>query len=189
VVDESGGFVPGYAIIDNRTQKEWGGGLCQVSTTVFRAAFWSGLPITERHEHAFRISWYEELGEPPGLDAAIYTGYSDVRFVNDTGGWLLLQSWVEPNQQQLHVALYGPPTGRSVAMAHTVLETSPAPSKATYIDDPTLPAGTLKKTDTARGGMKVEVYRVVRQGDLVLYYDTFATEFKPWPNIYLRGTG
>ncbi|MBX0330141.1 VanW family protein [Oscillochloris sp. ZM17-4] len=85
-VTAENGFVEGYAIIQNRTQKEWGGGLCQVSTTVFRAAFWGGLPIVERHEHSFRISWYEELGEPPGLDAAIFTGVQDMRFTNDTGG-------------------------------------------------------------------------------------------------------
>lgn len=187
-VDASGGFVEGLAIVNNRTQKEWGGGLCQVSTTMFRAAFWAGLPITERHEHSFRIGWYEELGEPPGFDAAIFTGAQDLRFVNDTGGWLLLQTGVDLNRQQLSIALYGAPTGRSVSISHQVLERTPQPGKPLYIDDPARPRGYFKQTDYARGGMTVEVYRVVRHGDSVLRQDTFPTTFKPWPNIYVRGT-
>ncbi len=188
-VTAENGFVEGYAIIQNRTQKEWGGGLCQVSTTVFRAAFWGGLPIVERHEHSFRIGWYEELGEPPGLDAAIFTGVQDMRFTNDTGGWLLMQSAVDLKRQRLSITLYGAPTGRSVAMDYTVIERTPAPTQPVYVDDPEQPAGTQRKSDTARGGLRVEVYRTVRAGDRLLASDTFKTTFKPWPNIYVRGTG
>jgi vancomycin resistance protein YoaR len=182
------GFVEGLAIIDNRTQKEWGGGLCQVSTTVFRAAFWGGLPIAERHEHSFRIGWYEELGEPPGLDAAIFTGVQDMRFVNDTGGWLLMESSVDLSRQRLAITLYGSPTQREVALDYQVIERTPKPEEPLYIDDPELPAGTQRKTDTARDGLKVEVYRVVREAGTVIARDTFATTFKPWPDIYVRGT-
>lgn len=187
-VTAENGFVEGYAIIQNRTQKEWGGGLCQVSTTVFRAAFWGGLPITERHEHSFRIGWYEELGEPPGLDAAIFTGVQDMRFTNDTGGWLLMQSAVDLRRQRLSIMLYGTPTGREVSMDYKVLERTPAPTEPVYVDDPAQPAGTLRKTDAARGGLTVEVYRTVRVGGRLLSDDTFETTFKPWPNIYVRGT-
>lgn len=189
-VDASNGFVEGLAIVDNRTQKEWGGGLCQVSTTVFRAAFWAGLPIAERHEHAFRISWYEELGEPPGLDAAIFTPYNDLRFVNDTGGWLLLQSGIDLDRQRLYMALYGPASAdREVAMDYRVLSRTAAPRQPVYIDDPSYPRGYFRRSDTARGGMTVEVYRTVRANGVVLANDTFFTKFEPWPNIYVRGTG
>jgi vancomycin resistance protein YoaR len=188
-VTEENGFVEGYAIIDNRTQKEWGGGLCQVSTTVFRAAFFGGLPISERHEHAFRISWYEELGEPPGLDAAIFTPYNDMRFTNDTGGWLLLESYVDLERQRLTMVLYGTPTNRTVAYEHRVLENTPAPTQAVYVDDPAQPRGYLRKSDTARGGIRVEVLRTVSENGQVIAQDTFPTEFKPWPDIYVRGTG
>ncbi len=182
------GFAEGYAIIDNRTQKEWGGGLCQVSTTVFRAAFWGGLPITERHEHSFRISWYEELGEPPGLDAAIFTGVYDLRFVNDSPNWLLMESYVDLQHQRLSIALYGTPTNREVAMSHELLERTPAPSEPVYIDDPEAPRGSLRQSDTARGGLQVNVYRTIRQGDALVSQDTFFTEFKPWPDIFVRGS-
>lgn len=188
-VNAENGFVEGLAIVDNRTQKEWGGGLCQVSTTVFRAAFWGGLPITERHEHSFRIGWYEELGEPPGLDAAIFTGVQDLRFVNNTGGWLLMQSSVDLQRQRLTVALYGAPANRRVELDYRILERIPQPREPLYVDDPELPAGTVRKTDMARAGLKVEVYRLVREQGRIIARDTFATEFKPWPDIYVRGTG
>ncbi len=187
-VTAKNGFVEGYAIIQNRTQKEWGGGLCQVSTTVFRAAFWGGLPITERHEHSFRIGWYEERGEPPGLDAAIFTGAQDMRFTNDTGGWLLMQSMVNLQDQTLGIGLYGSPTGRSVAMDYTILERIPAPSEPVYVNDPEQPVGSIRKSDTARGGLRVDVYRTVRLGNALLSRDTFPTTFKPWPDIFVRGT-
>ncbi len=188
-VDARNGFVEGLAIIDNRTQKEWGGGLCQVSTTMFRAAFWAGLPIVERHEHSFRIGWYEELGEPPGLDATIFTGVSDLRFTNDTGGWLLIQTWADLQRQRLFIELYGAPSAREVSMDYRIIERTPAPAKPLYVDDPTFPAGSIRQTDVARGGMTVEVYRVVRERGQLLYRDTFTTKFQPWPNIYVRGTG
>jgi vancomycin resistance protein YoaR len=188
-VDAQNGFVPGYAIVQNRTQKEWGGGLCQVSTTVFRAAFWGGMPINERHEHTFRIPWYEELGEPPGLDATIYTGISDLRFDNDTDGYLLVQAYVDRQKQQLIIALYGQPQAREVEMSYQVLSYTPAIRTPRYIDDPSLPAGTVRQTDWAQPGMSVEVYRTVREGGQPARIDTFATTFQPWPDIYLRGTG
>jgi vancomycin resistance protein YoaR len=188
-VDSSNGFVQGAAIVNNRTQLEWGGGLCQVSTTMFRAAFWSGLPIAERHEHRFRIGWYEELGEPPGLDAAIFTGVSDLRFVNDTGGWVLIQTYVDLSRQQITIALYGGPVQRQVSISHRVLERTPAPRRPLYLNDPTLPRGSFKQTDWARPGMHVQVYRTVQANGQTIRQDTFDTVFEPWPNIYVRGTG
>ncbi len=189
-VNGSSGFVQGYAIVQNRTQKEWGGGLCQVSTTMFRAAFWAGLPITERHGHSFRIGWYEELGEPPGLDASIFTGVTDLQFTNDTDGWMLTEAYVDLNRQQLIIILYGNPDyQRQVAMNHSILNRTPPISKPMYVDDPTLPRGTVRQTDWARGGLHVQVYRSVYGNGQLLHQDTFSTIFEPWPDIYLRGTG
>ncbi len=183
------GFVQGAAIVQNRIQQEWGGGLCQVSTTMFRAAFWAGLPITERHEHSFRIGWYEELGEPPGFDATIYTGAYDLRFVNDTGDWLLTQTWVDSNRQRLFISLLGPPQQRDVAIGHRVLSWSAPLATPRYIDDPTLPWGTFLQTDWATGGMTVHLYRTVREHGEIIREDTFPTTFKPRADVYVRGTG
>jgi len=188
-IDASNGFVQGSAIVDNRTQKEWGGGLCQVSTTMFRAAFWAGLPITERHAHAFRIGWYEELGEPPGFDAAIFTPWSDLRFRNDTGGWILIQAWADTNRQQLYITLYGAPSAREVTMDYRILKHLPKPTTSVTVDDPELPRGTFKRTDYARGGLEMELYRTIYEDGVVRSRDVFPTIFQPWPNVYVRGTG
>jgi vancomycin resistance protein YoaR len=189
-INAANGFTEGYAIIDGRTQLEWGGGICQVSTTVFRAAFYGGLPITERNQHSFRISWYEELGEPPGLDAAIFTGPGgyDMRFVNDTGRWLLMQTEVDSARAVLRVKLYGTDPGRQVTQLEArIANQVPAPTEPKYVFDPELPPGAVRQTDTARGGFDVRIGRVVRQGDTLLYEDTFFSRYKAWPNIFVRG--
>jgi vancomycin resistance protein YoaR len=190
-IDESNGFTQGYAIIDGRTQLEWGGGVCQVSTTVFRAAFWAGLPITERNQHSFRIRWYE-VYEPIGMDAAIFTGPGgyDLRFVNNTDRYLLMQTTVDTAGEVLTVELYGTRPDREVIQSPPrISRETPAPTTPRYIDDPSLPKGVVKQTDTARGGLDVRIERIVRQGGEVLFSDAFTSSFQPWPNIYVRGTG
>jgi vancomycin resistance protein YoaR len=194
-VDAANGFVEGYAIIGNRTQLEWGGGVCQDSTTVFRAAFWAGLPITERHAHAFYISWYDRYGLGPqgngqGLDAAIYTGVNDLKFVNDTGNWLLMQADVDEANQVLAIRLYGTKPNREVRLeGPSVSNEVRAPSEPVYIDDPGLPSGTFRQSDTARGGRDITVERVIVQGGVEMSRDSFFTRFRAWPNIFVRGTG
>ena len=83
-ITEAEGFVQGYVIAAERTQLGVGGGVCQVSTTMFRAAFYSGFEITERNEHAYRVSWYEANGEPVGFDAAVFDPGVDLKFVNNS---------------------------------------------------------------------------------------------------------
>ncbi|NNJ09809.1 vanomycin resistance protein VanB [Chloroflexales bacterium ZM16-3] len=194
-VDEANGFVEGYAIIGNRTQLEWGGGVCQDSTTVFRAAFWAGLPITERHAHAFYISWYDRFGLGPqgngqGMDASIYTGVNDLKFVNDTGNWLLMQADVDEVGQVLAIRLYGTRPNRVVRLeGPTITNEVRAPSDPVYINDPSLPTGTIHQSDSARGGRDITVDRVITQGGDEVSRDAFFTRFRAWPNIFVRGTG
>jgi len=190
-IDKSNGFTQGYAIVEGRTQLEWGGGVCQVSTTVFRAAFWAGVPITERNQHAFRIRWYEKF-EPIGMDAAIFTGPGgfDLRFVNDTEHWLLLETVVDTANEILTVNLYGTKPDRQIIQVPPIITNEiPAPTEPRYIDDPKLPNGITKQTDTARGGMDVQVGRIVKQNGKVLLQDTFFSRYQPWPDIFVRGTG
>ncbi|MFV9506765.1 MAG: VanW family protein [Oscillochloridaceae bacterium umkhey_bin13] len=194
-VDAANGFVEGYAIIGNRTQLEWGGGVCQVSTTVFRGAFWAGLPITERHAHAFYISWYDRFGLGPngdgqGLDAAIYTGVADLKFVNDTGHWLLMQAEADRTSQVLTVRFYGTRPDREVRLEGPLVSNEVrAPSQPVYVDDPTLPRGTLRQSDVARSGRDITVRRVIIQGGIEITRESFLTRFRAWPNIFVRGTG
>lgn len=189
-IDESNGFVEGYAIIQNRTQLEWGGGICQDSTTVFRAAFWAGLPITERWGHSFYISWYDryafgEFGDGPGMDATIFTGGPDLKFLNDTGNWLLMETYVDASRSLAEVRLYGTEIGRSVELIGP--ETSnrtPAPTEPVYVAVEDRPIGSPRQSDTARGGMQITFTRVVKQGGVEVERREFLTRFRPWPDIF-----
>jgi vancomycin resistance protein YoaR len=189
-IDGSNGFVEGYAIIQNRTQLEWGGGICQDSTTVFRAAFWAGLPITERWGHSFYISWYDrygygDYGNGPGMDATIFTGGPDLRFLNDTENWLLMQTYVDNSRALAEVRIYGTDTGRDVKLEGPFISNrTPAPSEPVYVAEPSRPPGQPRQSDTARGGMEIRFTRIVLQDGQEIERREFLTKFRPWPNIF-----
>ena len=186
-IDASQGFVEGYAIVGNRTQLEWGGGICQVSTTLYRAAFWAGLPFEEWNPHRFRISWYEKY-EPIGMDAAIFTGGGpDLRFVNDTGQWLLIEGIVDDAAASVTFNIYGTKVpGRTVEqLGPTITNEKPAPTQPVYIDDPEH-VGPPKQSDTARGGMDIEIVRVVKENGVEVRRSPFITRFQEWPNIFVK---
>jgi len=107
-IDAQNGWVPELVIKNKQTIPEYGGGLCQVSTTLFRAAVNAGLKITERHPHAYPVHYYD----PPGFDATVYPPSPDLKFINDTPGHLLLQSRIEGNK--LIFDIYGTADGREV---------------------------------------------------------------------------
>ncbi len=189
-IDASNGFVEGYAIVQNRTQLEWGGGICQDSTTMFRAAFWAGLPITERWGHSFYISWYDkygfgEYGNGPGMDATIFTGGPDLKFLNDTGHWILIDTNVDTSRTLAEVRIYGTDTGRTVELEGPVTtERIPAPRAPVYVADPSRPRGSPRQSDTARGGMTIVYSRIVKQNGVEVERKEFVTRFRPWPNIF-----
>ncbi|HEY4474639.1 MAG TPA: VanW family protein [Candidatus Paceibacterota bacterium] len=109
-VNDKNGYQPELVIKNGQVIPEYGGGLCQVSTTMFRAAIWAGLPITERRPHSFPVKYYA----PQGFDATIYPGVSDSKFVNDTEGHILIQTKISGTK--LTVEFYGSDDGRSVAI-------------------------------------------------------------------------
>jgi vancomycin resistance protein YoaR len=194
-VDETNGFVKGYAVIGNHTQLEWGGGVCQDSTTVFRAAFWAGLPITERHAHPFYISWYDAFSYPdgeaaPGMDATIFTGVADLKFVNDTGHWLLMEATTDDDNQTLTVRLYGTKPNRTISVKGPEIDNEvPPPSDPVYLTDASLPAGSVKQTDHARAGKDITVYRIIAENGVQKPPELFFSRFKAWPDVFVRGTG
>ena len=109
-VDEKTGYRPELVIKGGQTIPEFGGGLCQLSTTVFRAAILAGFPILERRPHSFPVKYYS----PQGFDATIYPGVSDLKFTNDTDGHILLQTKIEGTK--LFVELYGSSDERQVSI-------------------------------------------------------------------------
>lgn len=127
-VDESTGYLPELVIRPNETVPEFGGGMCQVSTTAFRAALKSGLEIIERTNHAYPVSYYN----PQGMDATVYIPKPDLRFKNNTPGYILIQTKIVGTQ--LYFDFYGTNDGRSVELqGPTVLEKNPDGSMKTTL--------------------------------------------------------
>lgn len=181
------GYKQAYVIENGRTVLGDGGGVCQVSTTLFRAALAAGLPIKERHAHAYRVGYYEQ-DSGPGIDAAVYSPTVDLKFKNDTGHHILIQSFTDTANLTLVFNLYGSKDGRVVAIDKPViLSQSPAPEPL-YQDDPTLPKGQLKQIDFAANGANVYFTRTVTKDDKVILDDKFTSNFRPWRAIFLRGT-
>lgn len=128
-VDREHGFKPELVIKNNRTIPEFGGGLCQVSTTVFRAATNAGLKITQRRNHAYAVRYYGI----PGFDATIYPPYTDLRFTNNTPGYILFQAKIEGTKLTFEV--WGTSDGRAVTVdgPHPYGRTSNGAVKATLV--------------------------------------------------------
>ncbi|CAN5116189.1 hypothetical protein BH11PAT1_BH11PAT1_0310 [soil metagenome] len=181
------GYKQAYVIQNGKTVLGDGGGVCQVSTTLFRAVLNAGLPVVERNPHAYRVHYYEEdLG--PGIDAAIYTPSVDLKFKNDTGHYLLIQSFVNPGDLQLTFELYGTTDGKVTEIGKPIITSqSPAPEPV-YQDDPTLPKGVTKQVDFAASGAKVYFTRTVKKNGKTLIDEKFYSTYRPWQAIFLRGT-
>jgi len=179
-VDEEHGYKEGYVILGDRTEKGVGGGVCQVSSTVFRAAFFAGLPILERKPHSYQLRYYR----PAGLDATVYAPWVDLKFKNDTPGDLLLRTYVRGTK--LIVRLFGTKDREVTWKGPIYLEKTP-PLPPREIVDPTLPPGTRKQVDWPAAGAKVEVLRTIRYADGRVVEESFVSTYKPWGAIYLVG--
>lgn len=181
------GYKPAYVIKNGRTVLGDGGGVCQVSTTLYRAALNAGLPIIERTEHAYRASYYE-LDSKPGLDATIFGPTVDFKFKNDTGSPILIQVEQDFDNTILSFKFYGKKDGRRVELSDIRVYDQQPPPPALYQDDPTLPKGVVKQVDFAAWGAKSSyTYKVTKQ-DGTVYEKTFNSVYRPWQAVYLVGT-
>ena len=182
------GYKQAYIIQDGKTILGDGGGVCQVSTTLFRAALAAGLPIVERRAHAYRVSYYEQ-DSLPGLDATVFAPTTDLKFKNDTPGHILIQPVVDTKRASLVFEIYGTSDGRIAKTTKPVVTNVVAPPEDLYQDDPTLPAGTIKQVDFKAWGARVTFDYSVERGGETIYQKTFVSNFRPWQAIYLRGVG
>ncbi len=180
-VDASTGYFPEFVIKGDRTLPEYGGGLCQIGTTVFRAALYSGLPITERRPHSYIVSYYKPLG----MDATIYGPHPDLRFLNDTGNNILLQIKIEGTK--LSFEFWGTSDGRKIEITDPVLYnwTSQPPDK--LVENPKLKPGDKKLAETGRRGADAYFYRYITSPAGEKKEETFRSHYVPWPNIYEIG--
>jgi vancomycin resistance protein YoaR len=182
------GYDESLIIYGNRTTVGIGGGVCQVSTTAFRAALFGGFEIVERWAHGYRVGWYE-TNSVPGLDATIYTPDVDLKFRNDTEGYILVQTETDLNAGTVTFRFFGSPTGREVVISEPVLENISTPPPPRYEQLATLPRGTVKQVDWAKDGMDVTVSRVVKQGEEIIHNDTIVSRYQPWQAVYQVGPG
>ncbi|MBI2028252.1 MAG: VanW family protein [Candidatus Levybacteria bacterium] len=181
------GYKQAYIIQGGKTILGDGGGVCQVSTTFFRSILDAGLPITERNAHSYRVGYYE-LDSPPGLDATIYVPSVDLKFKNDTGNYVLIQTLVDENLQQLSIFLYGTKDGRTVEISKPVITNIIPPPEDRYQDDPNLPKGTVKQIDFKAEGSRVSFTRLVHKNGKEIISDKFISNYSPWQAVFLRGT-
>lgn len=177
------GFKEGLVISGGRTVPGVGGGVCQVSTTTFRALYQAGLPVVERNPHAYRVHWYDPI---IGFDAAVYQPYLDLRMKNDTPSPLLLRTYYDPDKVSLTVSVWGLPIGRTVTISDPVILSRTPHPPAKYIEDDSLRPGVRKQVDWAADGYSVRLSRTITDASGTRT-EVLSTHYRPWQAVYLVG--
>jgi vancomycin resistance protein YoaR len=188
------GYAEAWIIFGGRTIKGVGGGVCQVSTTLFRAAFFAGFPIEERHPHAYRVGYYEQTptdhdAELAGLDATVFVPMVDFKFTNDTPYWLLMETYFHPNSRSLTWKFYSTSDGRTVEWESSGPQNIVEPPDPVFEENPELAKDEVNQVDWAAEGADVTVTRTVYRGGQVILSDTFITHYLPWADVYQYGPG
>jgi vancomycin resistance protein YoaR len=200
-INAESGYLPELVIKDNKTIPEYGGGLCQIGTTVFRATYASGLPVTMRRNHSYRVSYYE----PAGTDATIYDPWPDYRFVNDTKNHILIQSRIEGDD--IYFEFWGTPDGRTATHTYPVIYNIAKPGPTKIIETEDLKPGEKKCTERAHNGAdayfdytveynkanppqiikeKLEANEEVEESDYTIE-TRFRSHYVPWREVCLVG--
>jgi vancomycin resistance protein YoaR len=178
------GFAEALIIYGGRTIKGVGGGVCQVSTTLFRTVFFGGYPVVERYSHAYRVSYYERTVSGAvdpnlaGLDATVYFPLVDFKFTNDTPYWILMETYM--GESSLTWKFYSTSDGRSVTWETTGPQNVTPPPKPLFEENDELKAGQIKQVDWAANGADVDVTRTVWKNGAVYFNDEFRTHYEPW---------
>ncbi|MBK9715404.1 MAG: VanW family protein [Kouleothrix sp.] len=184
---ENNGFVEGYAIVAGKLEKVVGGGLCQVSTTMFRAVSNAGLDITDRAGHSFVVYFYENI---LGFDATVFTPYRDFKWRNDSPGPVTMAASADLDASTVTFELWGTSDGRTVSYEGPFTRNVAQPGVATWQYDRELPSGRTKQLVHGRAGMDVNLIRTVTMPDgSVKHSDNFFTHYQPWNDFYTYGAG
>jgi vancomycin resistance protein YoaR len=180
-INQATGYLPELVIKGNQTVPEYGGGLCQIGTTTFRAALATGLPIVERRNHSYRVTYYE----PAGTDATIYDPKPDFRFKNDTGHAILIQTAIEGDN--LVFEFWGTSDQRAVVQTKPVLSNFVAPPPTKLIETEDLPVGTKKCTEKPHVGADAQFTYTVTYPDGRVASEVFKSHYVPWREVCLIG--
>jgi vancomycin resistance protein YoaR len=187
------GFAEALIIVGGQTIKGVGGGVCQVSTTLFRGVFFAGFPVVQRYAHAYRVGYYEQTAAGrsanfAGLDATVFVPIVDFKFKNDTPHWLLMETYV--NGYSLTWKFYSTSDGRRVEWDTTGPTNIVAPPEPVYRENPDLNLGEIVQVDWAAEGSDVSVTRTVYAQDGSIYFaDTVGTHYQAWQDVYEYGPG
>lgn len=183
------GYAEALIIMGNRTIKGVGGGVCQVSTTLFRAVFFGGYQIDERYPHAYRVGYYEQgpNSPGPGLDATVFAPLVDFKFTNDSDHWLLMETYLYSNS--LEWKFYSAKDGRVVSWESTGAQNVVDAPEPLYKENPDLHEGKIKQVDYQADGADVTFTRTVLRDGQVLHNDLIRTHYLPWRAIYEYGPG
>ncbi|HAI98172.1 TPA: hypothetical protein DCL30_01345 [Candidatus Peribacteria bacterium] len=158
-VNEHTGYWKELVIEGDKTLPDYGGGLCQVSTTAYRGVWEYGFPILARRNHSFAVRYYA----PQGTDATIYPPYTDMRFLNDSPGAVLIQTYAENGIA--YFLYYGTRDNRETQIIgpYTWGRTAPPPDRTEYTTE--IPPGTTRKVGERVPGLHAVWYRIVRRGE------------------------
>jgi vancomycin resistance protein YoaR len=189
------GFAEALIIYGGRTIKGVGGGVCQVSTTLFRTVFFGGFPVIERYSHAYRVTYYEmdrsgsKDARLAGLDAAVFFPLVDFKFQNDTPYWLLMETYVNVQARTITWKLYSTSDGRSVTWDTTGPYNTVPPKPTVFEENPELKEGQLEQVDYSAEGADVTVTRTVWRNGQIYFSDEFRTYYQPWSAVCQYGPG
>ena len=188
-IDETKGYLKELVIKKDKTQPEYGGGLCQIGTTTFRAALASGLPITERRNHSYRVPYYERDGAGksmgPGKDATIYDPWPDFKFKNDTGHVILILTAIKGDR--LTFTFWGVADGRKAEQTDAIVSNITPPPEKKTVETTDLKPGETKCTESPHAGADaVFTYTVTYAGGEVKKQN-FYSHYKPWGEVCLIG--
>ncbi|HMB65264.1 MAG TPA: VanW family protein, partial [Patescibacteria group bacterium] len=182
-INAENGYKPELVIKGNKTIPEYGGGLCQIATTMFRTALQSGLKITERRNHSYRVSYYE----PAGTDATIYPPHPDLRFINDTDNHILIQYRIKDSK--LYFDFWGNDDGREVKVTEPTIYNLVNPGPTKIIESTELDPGKKRCTESAHTGADAYFdYKVnYSEEDKETKERRFYSHYVPWREVCLVG--
>lgn len=183
-VSSANGFEDSLIILGDTTAVGVGGGVCQVSTTVFRAAYNGGFDIVERYNHGYVVSWYGD----PGLDATIYTPTVDFRFRNNTNAYLLIEPVVNTTSGVITFNFYGTKPNRDVQVGVPQRRDVIEPEEPLYVVNEELAAGQIVQKEWEQKGMTVSVERTITENGTTRT-DTLTSVYQPWQAVYEMGPG
>jgi len=180
-IDGAHGWLAELVIKGNKTTPEFGGGLCQIGTTMFRGAVDTGLKVTERRNHSYRVSYYE----PAGTDATIYDPAPDFKFINDTPKHIYINAYIVGTE--INFEFWGTNDGRQVEVGKPSIYNITAAPPTKLIETTDLAPGKKNCTESAHAGADAKFSTTITYADGQVREETFLSHYRPWQAVCLIG--